>query len=87
MLHNHTITIVLIRLEHGNLELYLYCSFIILMVFLCRLTGNPGAYYRIGPYRLDECSTYGCMLELTIQLGIIFVGKQALNDMTELGVP
>jgi hypothetical protein len=27
------------------------------------------------------------MLELTIQLGIIFVGKQILNNATELGVP
>ena len=36
---------------------------------------------------MDECSTYGCLLELTIQLGIIFVGKQVLNNATELGVP
>ena len=51
------------------------------------LTGFPGGYQRVGGLRLDECSTYGCLLELTIQLGIIFVGKQILNNATELGVP
>ena len=55
--------------------------------FQCRFTGNPGAYLRVGPLRLEECPTYGCLLELTIQLGIIFGGKQILNDFTELGVP
>ena len=56
-------------------------------VCVCSLTGFPGGFNRIGGLRLDECSTYGCMLELTIQLGIIFVGKQILNNATELGVP
>ena len=60
---------------------------IFLCALYCSLTGFPGGYNRIGGLRLDECSTYGCMLELTIQLGIIFVGKQILNNITELGVP
>ena len=51
------------------------------------LTGHPGGFNRIGGLRLDECSTYGCLMELTIQLAIIFVGKQILNNATELGVP
>ena len=42
---------------------------------------------RLGGLRLDECTTYGCLLELTIQLGIIMVGKQLLNNFQELGVP
>lgn len=52
-----------------------------------RFTGYPGGYLRLGPFRLDECSAYGCLLELTIQLAIIFLGKQILNDISELGVP
>ena len=59
----------------------------ILTLFDPRFTGHPGNYIRIGMYRLDECSTYGCLLELTIQLAIIFVGKQVLNDIMELGKP
>ena len=51
------------------------------------LSGHPGDFQRVGGLRLDECSTYGCLLELTIQLGIIFVGKQILNNATELGIP
>jgi len=51
------------------------------------LTGAPGGYQRIGPLRLDECATYGCLLELTIQLAIIFVGKQILNNAQEIGLP
>ncbi len=50
-------------------------------------TGYPGSYLRVGPFRLDECPTYGCLFELTIQLAIIFVGKQILNDILELGKP
>ena len=51
------------------------------------LVGYPGAFNRIGSVRLDECPTYGCFLELTIQLVIILLGKQILNNCTELGLP
>jgi len=51
------------------------------------VSGRPGGYQRIGGFRLDECATYGCLLELTIQLAIIFLGKQILNNVVELGVP
>ncbi|CAI8002180.1 Anoctamin-7 [Geodia barretti] len=64
-----------------------YSSLFYVAFFKGNLTGFPGGFNRIGGLRLDECSTYGCMLELTIQLGIIFVGKQILNNATELGVP
>ena len=55
--------------------------------FLPSFTGYPGGYERIGGLRLDECAAYGCLLELTIQLGIIMIGKQILNNVAELGVP
>ena len=58
-----------------------------ILFFGARFTGYPGGYLRLGPFRLDECSAYGCLLELTIQLASIFLGKQALNDATELGIP
>ena len=35
----------------------------------------------------QQCSTYGCLLELTIQLSVVMLGKQILNDCIELGVP
>jgi len=34
-----------------------------------------------------QCSTYGCLLELTIQLSVVMLGKQFLNNCVELGVP
>lgn len=64
-----------------------YSSLFYIAFFKGNLTGHPGGFNRVSGLRLDECSTYGCMLELTIQLGIIFVGKQILNNITELGVP
>ncbi len=54
---------------------------------LCSGTGSPGDYNRIGGLRVDECATYGCLLELTIQLFIIMVGKQTLNNFQELAIP
>ena len=57
------------------------------MTVFFSFTGYPGGYNRIGGLRLDECAAYGCLLELTIQLGIIMVGKQVLNNAVELGVP
>ena len=51
------------------------------------VVGFPGNYHRIGAIRLEECSTYGCFLELTIQLVIILGGKQILYQAMELGLP
>ncbi|KAG0348045.1 Anoctamin-7 [Podila humilis] len=35
----------------------------------------------------DSCSKGGCMADLTIQLAIVFVGKQFLNQFQELAIP
>ncbi|XP_019861048.1 PREDICTED: anoctamin-7-like isoform X1 [Amphimedon queenslandica] len=64
-----------------------YTSIFYIAFIKGKFTGYPGGYDRIGSLRLDECSAYGCLLELTIQLAIIFLGKQVLNDISELGVP
>ena len=51
------------------------------------VVGYPGNYQRIGRLRLEECATYGCFLEVTIQLAIILCGKQILYNAIELGIP
>lgn len=38
-------------------------------------------------YRQDECPEYGCLLELTIQLAVIMVGKQIINNFQEVILP
>lgn len=64
-----------------------YSSLFYIAFFKGNISGYPGNYARIGGIRLDECATYGCLLELTIQLAIIFLGKQILNNVVELSVP
>ncbi|XP_065912183.1 anoctamin-7-like [Dysidea avara] len=64
-----------------------YSSIFYIAFFKGNFTGYPGNYQRIGVLRLDECSTYGCLLELTIQLSVVMLGKQTLNNFVELGVP
>lgn len=64
-----------------------YASIFYIAFFRGNLVGFPGAFNRIGSVRLDECPTYGCFLELTIQLVIILLGKQILNNFMELGLP
>lgn len=51
------------------------------------VVGYPGNYQRIGRLRLEECATYGCFLEVTIQLAIILCGKQIMYNFIELGIP
>ena len=57
-----------------------FISFFLLFSF----SGHPGEYNYIGPFRINECPAYGCLMELTIQLVVIFTGKQILNDILEL---
>ncbi|KAI6658050.1 Anoctamin-7-like [Oopsacas minuta] len=38
-------------------------------------------------FLLEECETYGCFLDLCIQLVVIFLGKQLFNNIMELGLP
>lgn len=65
-----------------------YGSIFYIAFFKGRLVGYPGNYNRIGNrYRLDECSPSGCLIELTIQLAIIMVGKQILNNTIEIVLP
>ena len=49
--------------------------------------GYPGKYTRIFGYRQEECGPGGCYMELCLQLGIIFVGKQFLQGVVEYQLP
>ena len=40
----------------------------------------------MDPYLFLE-NPYGCLIELCLQLAIVFLGKQILNNAKELGVP
>eukprot|EP00800_Vazella_pourtalesii_P004494 TRINITY_DN150_c0_g1_i4.p1 TRINITY_DN150_c0_g1~~TRINITY_DN150_c0_g1_i4.p1 ORF type:complete len:977 (-),score=199.69 TRINITY_DN150_c0_g1_i4:179-3109(-) len=44
-------------------------------------------YPGVPGFKLEECQPYGCLLELCLQLAIVFLGKQILNNAKELGVP
>ncbi len=36
---------------------------------------------------LFQCQNGGCLIELAMQLGVIMIGKQAINNAQELFVP
>ena len=75
---------------HSSRESEKYPQYKIIHVLIAAslsFSGYPGGYFRVGRARLEECSAYGCLLELTIQYGIIMIGKQALNNGVELGIP
>ncbi len=49
--------------------------------------GRPGDRGELFGIRQEDCAEYGCLLELTIQLGVIMIGKQAVGNATELIIP
>ncbi|RZC37101.1 anoctamin-1-like [Asbolus verrucosus] len=65
-----------------------YYSSIFYIAFLKgKFVGYPAKYNRIFGFRQEECNPGGCLMELTIQLAIIMIGKQAINAVTEMVVP
>ena len=55
-----------------------------------RGTGTPIEYTRLGKtgsFRLEECHPAGCLVDLSMQLAIIMILKQAIGNIMELGVP
>ncbi|XP_068908006.1 anoctamin-1-like isoform X4 [Tenebrio molitor] len=52
-----------------------------------KFVGYPAKYNRIFGFRQEECNPGGCLMELTLQLAIIMVGKQAINAVTENVLP
>ena len=47
-------------------------------------TNNPAEYRRWFGYRLEDCGPEGSLFELCFELVIIFVGRQALNNVLEV---
>ena len=43
--------------------------------------------FRIFGWRMEECSPGGCFVELSIQLAIIFMGKQFVQSIFEYYLP
>eukprot|EP00052_Salpingoeca_macrocollata_P017275 m.140206 g.140206 ORF g.140206 m.140206 type:complete len:929 (-) comp20332_c1_seq2:56-2842(-) len=64
-----------------------YSSLFYIAFFKGQNTGRPGDYNTFFGFRQDECPEYGCLLELTIQLSIIMVGKQTINNIQEVVIP
>ncbi|XP_061708885.1 anoctamin-1 isoform X3 [Cydia pomonella] len=64
-----------------------YASIFYIAFFKGKFIGRPGAYNRFFGQRQEECSPGGCLLELSIQLAIIMVGKQFINTVVEMLMP
>ncbi|KAJ8915650.1 hypothetical protein NQ315_003434 [Exocentrus adspersus] len=64
-----------------------YASIFYIAFFKGKFVGYPKEYNTILGRRQEECGTGGCLLELCIQLGIIMVGKQAMNTVLEMLFP
>lgn len=66
-----------------------YSSIFYIAFFKLNLViGTPGNYQRLGgSFRLDGCSSGGCLMDLCIQLVIIMVGQQIIGNITEIAIP
>ncbi|XP_050308203.1 anoctamin-1-like isoform X2 [Anthonomus grandis grandis] len=65
-----------------------YYSCIFYIAFLKgKYVGYPLKYNKVFGYRQEECNPGGCLMELTIQLAIIMIGKQAVTSVLEMILP
>ncbi|KAJ8968708.1 hypothetical protein NQ314_002163 [Rhamnusium bicolor] len=64
-----------------------YGSIFYIAFFKGKFVGYPKDYNKIFGYRQEECGPGGCLVELCIQLGIIMIGKQAMNTILEMLFP
>ncbi|XP_064489582.1 anoctamin-2-like isoform X2 [Ornithodoros turicata] len=64
-----------------------YSSIFYIAFFKGKFVGRPGKYNNFLGYQQEECGVGGCFLELSIQLAIIMVGKQAFGALSELAWP
>ncbi|XP_050048770.1 anoctamin-1 isoform X1 [Dermacentor andersoni] len=76
-----------------TLKLYLlqfvncYSSIFYIAFFKGKFVGRPGKYNTFLNYQQEECGLGGCFVELSIQLAIIMVGKQAFSALSEMALP
>ncbi|KPJ17815.1 Anoctamin-1 [Papilio machaon] len=64
-----------------------YASIFYIAFFKGKFIGRPGDYVRLFGHRQEEVRYHGCLLELSIQLAIIMVGKQFINTVVEMLLP
>ncbi|XP_046423271.1 anoctamin-4-like isoform X1 [Neodiprion fabricii] len=64
-----------------------YASIFYIAFFKGKFVGYPSKYIRFFTLRQEECGPGGCLLELSIQLIIIMIGKQTLNTILEMVFP
>lgn len=64
-----------------------YASIFYVAFFKGRFMGYPGNYNTFWGGRQEECAAYGCLIELTIQLAVIMVGKQVIGAFQETLLP
>lgn len=69
-------------------QLINYYSPLVYIAFIKgKFVGYPGKYNRLWGFRLEECRTSSCLVELCLHLVIIMVGKQAMNAVIEMLFP
>ncbi|XP_076344268.1 anoctamin-1-like isoform X2 [Tachypleus tridentatus] len=81
--YENSLTLKMFLLQFVNY----YSSIFYIAFFKGRFVGYPGHYNSLFGYRQEECVAGGCLLELSLQLAIIMVGKQSINAVLEMGVP
>lgn len=64
-----------------------YSSLFYIAILKGKFVGYPKKYNRIFGFRQEECNPGGCLMELSIQLAIIMIGKQIVNEILELSLP
>jgi len=64
-----------------------YASIFYIAFVKGQFIGTPDRYNKWFGYRQEECQPGGCFVELTIQLAIIFCGKQFLLAIVEYNTP
>ncbi|XP_026323434.1 anoctamin-1-like isoform X3 [Hyposmocoma kahamanoa] len=64
-----------------------YASIFYIAFFKGKFVGRPGDYVKLFGHRQEECAPGGCLLELSIQLAIIMIGKQFINTIVEMMMP
>lgn len=63
-----------------------YSSIFYVGFFKNKFIGYPGNYLKVFGYRQEECQG-SCMMELTIQLVLIMIGKQIASNVKEFLLP
>ena len=64
-----------------------YSSIFYLAFFKGSFTGNPSNYNRLFGFRQEECSPGGCFMEVSVQMAMIFFGKQQVQQLIEYYIP